>query len=203
MASVAKQSQQTDSQPKRTAILEAALERFAELGVNGVAVPDIANRARVGTGTIYRYFENKEALVNALFQEEKIRFGEYLAQSNGRKGPTRELFNEHWQRMIGFAREHPRAFRFLELQDHLPYLNEHSRELEREVLRKLAQPARNLQQQGVFRSDIRAEVLMATVWGAFVNLMKAERAGYIELSDKDIDDARDACWRICAIDPNQ
>lgn len=197
MASTVQQTQQTDPQPKRTAILEAALDRFAELGVNGVAVPDIARRAQVGTGTIYRYFENKEALVNVLFQEEKIRFGNYLSEGPGKQGSPREQFNEHWQRMVGFAREHPRAFRFLELQDHLPYLDETSRELERKVLRRLAAPTRNLQQQGVFRSDIRAEIIMATVWGAFVNLMKAERAGYIELSDKDIIDARDACWRMC------
>ncbi|WP_328188396.1 TetR/AcrR family transcriptional regulator [Marinobacter sp. OP 3.4] len=198
MASTAQQTQQTDPQPKRTAILEAALDRFAELGVNGVAVPDIANRAQVGTGTIYRYFQNKEALVNALFQEEKLRFGEYLAQTRDRQGSPRELFNQHWQQMVGFAREHPKSFRFLELQDHLPYLDNRSRALERQVLQRLVKPSRNLQQQGVFRTDIRAEIIMATVWGAFVNLMKAERAGYIELSDKDINDARDACWRMCA-----
>lgn len=197
MSSTAQQTQQTDPQPKRTAILEAALDRFAELGVNGVAVPDIAHRAQVGTGTIYRYFQNKEALVNALFQEEKRRFGDYLAQSNGKQGEPKALFNEHWQRMIGFARKYPKAFRFLELQDHLPYLDDSSRELERKVLRRLATPARNLQQQGVFRADMRPEIMMATVWGAFVNLLKAERAGYIELSEKDINDARDACWRIC------
>jgi AcrR family transcriptional regulator len=43
MASSVQQAQQTDPQPKRTAILEAALDRFADLGVNGVAVPDIAD----------------------------------------------------------------------------------------------------------------------------------------------------------------
>mgnify|MGYP001627838149 CR=1 FL=1 len=197
MPSTARETQQTDPQPKRTAILEAALDRFSDLGVNGVAVPDIANRAQVGTGTIYRYFQNKEALINALFQEEKLRFGDYLAQTGDNRGSPRELFNQHWRQMVGFAREHPKSFRFLELQDHLPYLDDSSRELEREVLRKLATPARNLQQQGVLRSDMRPEIMMATVWGAFVNLMKAERAGYIELSEKDINDARDACWRMC------
>lgn len=201
MPSTAEQTPQTDPQPKRTAILEAALDRFAERGVNGVAVPDIANQAQVGTGTIYRYFQNKEALVNALFQEEKIRFGHHLAQTNDQHGPPREVFNDHWQRMVSFARENPKAFRFLELQDHLPYLDERSRRLEKDVLRQLAIPSRNLQQRGVFRTDIRAEIIMATVWGAFVNLMKAERAGYIELTDKDINDARDACWRICAVNP--
>ncbi len=199
-AKVSEARQQTES-PKREAILEAALERFAELGVNGVAVPDIAALAQVGTGTIYRYFDSKEALVNELFRREKKRYGAYLGYSENPQAEPAELFREHWHRMVGFAREHPKSFRFLELQDHLPYLDQESRDLEREVLRRLAAPPRYLQEQGTFRNDIRAEIIMATIWGAFVNLMKAERAGYFELTEQDIIAARDACWRMCATRP--
>src|SRR5690606_27876447 len=52
---------------KREAILHAALELFVERGFWGTAVPEIAEKAGVGAGTIYRYFESKEALVNALY----------------------------------------------------------------------------------------------------------------------------------------
>ena len=69
---------------KREAILRAALQVFAENGVNGVAVPQIAARAGVGTGTIYRYFPGKEALVNQLFREQK----QALAQRLGTIGCT-------------------------------------------------------------------------------------------------------------------
>lgn len=184
--------------PKRTAILEAALARFAESGVNGVAVPDIAARAEVGTGTIYRYFENKEALVNALFQAEKARIEGYLAANVTPGNDPRVEFNHFWQRMMDFARENPRSFRFLELQDHRPYLDEESRALEKRVLQRLVSASRHLQEHGIFRDDMRAEIIMATVWGAFVNLIKAQQAGHIILSEADIKGARDACWRICA-----
>ena len=60
---------------KREAILQAALELFVERGFYGTAVPEIADRASVGAGTIYRYFESKEALVNAIYRQEKLRFG--------------------------------------------------------------------------------------------------------------------------------
>ena len=56
---------------KREAILDAALSLFAERGYHGTSVPSIAKRAGVGAGTLYRYFENKEKLVNALFLREK------------------------------------------------------------------------------------------------------------------------------------
>ena len=58
---------------KREAIMQAALELFVERGFYGTAVPEIADRAGVGAGTIYRYFESKEALVNALYREQKMR----------------------------------------------------------------------------------------------------------------------------------
>ena len=57
------------AQNKRDDILNAAMELFGELGYDGTTVPMIAERAKVGAGTIYRYFENKESLVNILFQD--------------------------------------------------------------------------------------------------------------------------------------
>ena len=56
---------------KRGAILEAALSLFVERGFHGTAVPALADRAGVGAGTIYRYFKNKEGLVNELYREWK------------------------------------------------------------------------------------------------------------------------------------
>jgi len=47
-----------DRGDKRETILAAALELFVERGFYGTAVPEIAERAGVGAGTIYRYFES-------------------------------------------------------------------------------------------------------------------------------------------------
>ncbi|RFA25371.1 hypothetical protein CAI21_19240 [Alkalilimnicola ehrlichii] len=182
---------------KREAILTAALETFAERGVNGVAVPEIATHAKVGTGTIYRYFPSKEALVNALFMQEKSALAERLSESMEVYTAPKAMFDEFWRRLVAFARQRPQAFRFLELQDHLPYLDKESRALERRLLVPIAKHQKRLQEQGVFRDDIRVEVLMALIWGAFVNLFKAERGGYLTLSEDDISAARDACWQLC------
>ena len=42
------------TQNKREAILKAAMELFGELGYDGTTMPMIADRAKVGAGTIYR-----------------------------------------------------------------------------------------------------------------------------------------------------
>jgi len=182
---------------KRSAILRAALKVFAEGGVNGVPMPVVAQQANVGTGTIYRYFASKELLVNELFREQKLAMNQRLYQDLDLQRPPRELFAELWQRMVLFTRQAPEAYRFMELQDHRPYLDEASRTLEHEALAPVVAQYRTLQKRGVFRSDIRAEVLMALVWGAFVNLIKSERDGHISLTEEDIAAARDACWDLC------
>lgn len=54
---------------KRTSILEAALEEFAQRGFAAARIEDVARRARVGKGTVYLYFDDKEALFEGLVQE--------------------------------------------------------------------------------------------------------------------------------------
>jgi AcrR family transcriptional regulator len=46
-------------------IAEAAFELFLEKGFSATRIDDVAVRAGVSKGTIYLYFENKEALFNA------------------------------------------------------------------------------------------------------------------------------------------
>ena len=56
---------------KRTAILEATLELISEQGFHGTAMSMIADKAGVGAGTIYRYFDSKEDLITQLYLEIK------------------------------------------------------------------------------------------------------------------------------------
>jgi AcrR family transcriptional regulator len=57
-----------DARENRERVLEAARHAFAELGI-GASVEEIAWRAGVGMGTLYRRFPTKDALVDAIFEE--------------------------------------------------------------------------------------------------------------------------------------
>src|SRR5690349_7018972 len=122
---------------KRAAILEAALELFAEYGFHGTAVPQVAEKARVGAGTVYRYFASKEALVNELYQEWKMRLGLALVEDFPVEKPIRAQFHEIWARLQRFATRHPKALDFLELHHHGSYLDEESLAVEKSMLRPL------------------------------------------------------------------
>jgi AcrR family transcriptional regulator len=57
-----------DAERNRRRILAAAGELFAEEGLH-VTLDAVAERAGVGVGTVYRRFPDKEALIDALFED--------------------------------------------------------------------------------------------------------------------------------------
>ena len=178
---------------KRQRLLDAALELFAERGFHGTAVPLVAEKAGVGAGTLYRFFESKEALVNEVYRQAKGRLGAALGELDLAL-PPRQLFESFWQRLVDFARAEPVAFHFLELQDHAPYLDGESRAVEMTVLLPAFQACQRFQEQGAVRPDLPLDVMIALIWGAFVGLFKAERHGYLQLDDERLQRACDACW---------
>ena len=178
---------------KRELILQAALQLFAERGYHGTAVPELAQIAGVGAGTIYRYFDNKEALVNAVFQRAKSLLKDCLHHELNLEAPPREVFTQFWQRLTSFARTYPLEFRFLELHHHQPYLNEASIAVELQVLVPIWSYCVANRRAGI-AYDMPAEALMALIWGAFVGLFKAEHSGYLVLTDEILNQAEAACW---------
>ena len=56
-------------QARPSEILDAALKEFADKGYAGARMDDIARRAGVTKGTIYLYFENKEAVFKTLVRD--------------------------------------------------------------------------------------------------------------------------------------
>ena len=58
-----------DAQRNRDKLLAAAAEVFAASGVEG-SLEDVARRAGVGVGTLYRHFPTRDALVEAVYRRE-------------------------------------------------------------------------------------------------------------------------------------
>jgi AcrR family transcriptional regulator len=92
-----------DARPEE--IVAAALDVFVERGFARTKLEDVARRAGVTKGTIYLYFENKEALFKAVVRETivpVIAKGEALVQAF--TGSARDLFEklvrDYW-RLVG------------------------------------------------------------------------------------------------------
>jgi AcrR family transcriptional regulator len=185
---------------KRRRILDAALKTFAARGYHGTAVPDVAHEARVATGTLYHYFDSKEQLVNAVFVDAKKRLRAALLDQMETAdtydfAAGEKWFKELWRRLAAFARAEPEAFKFLEMQDHTPYLDAESRAVELGMLAPLARAAMRLR---TGRGGPPVDLTIALLWGAFVGIVKAERLHYLKLDDKKLAQAAELAWRMIA-----
>lgn len=80
-----------DAARNRARVLEVAYETFAAEGLS-VPIDDVARRAGVGAGTVYRHFPTKEALFTAVIEDRMRRLvddGHALLNS---EGPGEALF---------------------------------------------------------------------------------------------------------------
>ena len=73
---------------KREEIMRAALELIAEHGFHGAPMAMIADRAGVGAGTIYRYFESKDVLINEMYRELEGKLLSYLREGYSAATPS-------------------------------------------------------------------------------------------------------------------
>jgi AcrR family transcriptional regulator len=178
---------------KRQAILEAALELFVARGFHGTAVPSVAEKAGVGAGTIYRYFANKEALVNELFREHKQAIARHVLNEFPFAAPAREQFRTFFHRIIGYARLHPRAFAFLELHSHADYLDDESRQVERQILEFGLRFFESTQAKGEIK-QLEPMLMIGVLFGAIVGVVKLSWEHKLELTDAAVETAEQLCW---------
>ncbi|WP_263168448.1 TetR/AcrR family transcriptional regulator [Streptomyces sp. SCSIO ZS0520] len=85
-----------DAQRNLEHVLRAAREVFGELGY-GAPMEDVARRARVGVGTVYRRFPSKDVLVRRIAAEETSRLTEQARAALGQE-------DEPWSALSRFLR---------------------------------------------------------------------------------------------------
>jgi AcrR family transcriptional regulator len=183
---------------KHDAILDAALGLFAERGFHGTAVPLVAEKAGVGAGTLYRYFESKEALVNALYQREKTRFGMEIMLSLDLSAPIRRQFHDMWHRMAKFVADHPTSVAFLELHHHGAYMDAASKAVEARVTEPIRAFIVEAQKKQILKA-IDPDVLMAIVYGAFVGLQRSSWEKRLDLTPQALEVAENCVWEAIRV----
>lgn len=68
-----------DGARNRQLLIDAAKEGFSEVGLT-VSLEEIARRAGVGIGTLYRHFPSREAVVEAVYRREVEQLAEAVPQ---------------------------------------------------------------------------------------------------------------------------
>jgi AcrR family transcriptional regulator len=156
-----------DGAATRQRLLRAALELFTTVGFRATTTPEIAARAGVAEGTIYRHFAGKEALLIAAYREAQDWGLELVrAQDPDKPLPPRDRLLGVARRLVSAAERDPAMTRMLLRRRDEGYLDDGSRGAAREFREALTQMVAAGKSDGLVRSG--PAELWTSVWLALV-----------------------------------
>jgi AcrR family transcriptional regulator len=94
-----------DAQRNRDRLVEVARTVFGEQGYDA-SLDEVAKRAGVGAGTLYRHFPTRENLLDAIMQSWVDRVDEAAAKVLAHEGPPRELLLAWFSNYVGLISLH-------------------------------------------------------------------------------------------------
>ena len=106
---------------KREEIVRAALALIAVHGFHGAPLAMIADRAGVATGTVYLYFESKDALIAEIYRELEDRIYHLIMEGYAPEKTVRERFLHLGTALLRYFIDNPLDFRYLVQYHHSPY----------------------------------------------------------------------------------
>ena len=98
------------SEDKRKAILDAALDLFAERGIAHAPTSAISAAAGVAEGTLFTYFKNKDELMNELYKEIRRTIDRQLMDYPYKANP-RTRVRYVWDKFIDLAMTNPKRLK--------------------------------------------------------------------------------------------
>ena len=121
---------------RKQEILQAARAVFAQDGYNRATVAAIARRADLGKGTLYLYFDTKEAILAELTLQALGELGEHLQAATDRCSPLHPdlRLRAMADAYLAFAQHAPDYFRLLNAFDHGGFQDGISSALKEQIL---------------------------------------------------------------------
>jgi len=179
---------------KQEAVLDATLELIGERGFHGTPMSAIARKAGVGAGTIYRYWESKEALINALYVREKSRINARLLAGYHTGLSAREAFALIFRNGIEARQEDPSCTRFLDQYYNSPFIGDENRRTRERLMGEYLQIIERGVAAGELR-DLPRPLILAMLFGPAMQLASSLPAGDEGLGGETMELLLDAVWR--------
>jgi AcrR family transcriptional regulator len=178
---------------KRDDLLNAALKLIAEQGFHAAPMSQIAEQANIGVGTIYRYFKNKEELINGLYLEIRKRMAEAILKGSDKNASIKVQFIHALKNLIQYLILNPAEIQFTQQYENSPFITESTKN---EIL-KTASPLSDLLEHANDENllkDLPFEMLMSMFSGVSMGLLKASLQK--KSSPTKINEAIEAIWGL-------
>jgi AcrR family transcriptional regulator len=96
---------------KRKRILESATSEFAEYGFENTSIQQIAKKAEISVGSVYKYFENKEELFAMVVKENLALLEELLLHHSTSDEDIIVKAEKVLKELLRFSKKHPQLIK--------------------------------------------------------------------------------------------
>ncbi|MBR2875937.1 MAG: TetR/AcrR family transcriptional regulator [Clostridia bacterium] len=96
---------------KRKRVLEAATTEFADYGFENTSIQQIAKKAEISVGSVYKYFENKEELFSMVVKEGLSLLEELLVKHSSSDEDVIVKAEAVLKELLRFSRKHPQLIK--------------------------------------------------------------------------------------------
>lgn len=181
---------------KRQKILMTAETLLAERGLYGLSMKLLADTAGIAAGTIYRYFDNKEALINELYQHITLETSEAFFKGWSTEQTPEHKYKQLWNNAFNAVLENPERTVVIEMLFSQPSLaNEQLAFFDSELFG----PLNMFYQQGIDEQRFhnwQIPALMTLSFNSAITLAKKVMSNCLEADQAEINQVRDASWLI-------
>ena len=179
---------------KRERILSSAEALIAQRGFHGISMQQIAKRANVATGTIYRYFSDKETLLRCLHEERLQGISAAIMKGVDTTEPCYAQFRRLWLNTMHCLQASPDSLCYRVQYEASPLFDrEEEQKMDERYFKLVREFFESGRVNGLFR-DMPAELLGFLALESLMLLIQKCTKGGIELDDALHEQLLDASW---------
>ncbi len=180
--------------PKKKAILNASLELIVQHGLHGVTMADIADKACVGIGTIYRNFKDKYDIVQQVWIWQKKSESRFIFHQYNEKDSIENRFWFLWKRVIHYFLHHQNEYYFSYHFSASPILTDEIHEIAMRDFLTFDKMFEEGIQQNLFKDNLTARQLRLYTFGSINGWLLWSFDMKTSLTEEQIDQFIQMAW---------
>ncbi|WP_298260797.1 TetR/AcrR family transcriptional regulator [uncultured Litoreibacter sp.] len=179
---------------KENVIRRAVVAEVAAVGSTAVSVNNVAKRSGLAVGTLYRYFENKDALLRATYLAVKSEIHQMMILAARDQNTSKTKIRAMWFGLLEYAHQQPHDFIFAEVILNAVLLTDE----ERALVQSMSDEASAIVAGAVVDGTIRAGSAGAINTLLIAPALQIGRQSALSGRPLDLDHAEEVfalCWR--------
>jgi TetR/AcrR family transcriptional regulator, multidrug resistance operon repressor len=184
---------QSDIGDKRKAILGSTLELIRQYGLQGTPISLIAQNAGVASGTIYHYFQNKEAIICELHNliREEMLAAMFTEDTEGNDFRTR--FFNGWTNLCKYFIAHPGSLIFIQQYNSSPDFKRNRNKNGKIPVDKFSEFFQSGMDSGYLKK-MEYNLVASVVFGAIIATARYHISGRFDYTDADLRKIATIIW---------